>query len=132
MNIYLVCTRGDYLDNQIVVCDKVEDIIKLAFNSDRENFLEYALITHLNNIQESKIIFDIGKDGVINNEEILLERLKANGIKEVSDYVKSNIREIYFNLNFRINIDQQYLHYPLEYQEEIKKIINGFRGHNLN
>lgn len=89
MNIYLVCIRGDYLDNQVVVCDKVEDIIELAFDSNRE---------------------------------ILLERLKANGIKEVSDYVKSNIKEIYFNLNFRINVDQQYLHYSLEYQEEIKKI----------
>lgn len=44
MNIYLVCTRGDYLNNQVVVCDKVEDIIELAFKSDGENFLEYILV----------------------------------------------------------------------------------------
>lgn len=131
MNIYLVCTRGDYLNNQVIICEKIEDIIDLAFHKDREYFLNYALITHLNNIHQPQIIFDISKDGALNSKEILINRLRANGIEEVSDYVKANIEKIYFNLNFRINVDKQYLQYSLEYQDEIKGVINGFKGHNL-
>ncbi|MGL5662355.1 MAG: hypothetical protein ACRCW8_01005, partial [Cetobacterium sp.] len=113
MDVYLVSTRGDYLNNQIVVCEKIEDIIQLAFNGDRENFLKYALITHLNNtdnnIDKSPMIFNIGKDAVIDSEEFLIKRLKYNGIKEISDYTKTNIKDIYFDLNFKVNIDKQYL-----------------------
>ncbi|MGL4742078.1 MAG: hypothetical protein ACRC41_14965 [Sarcina sp.] len=134
MNIYLVCTRGDYLNNQIVICKKLEDIIKLAFNGDKENFLKYALITHLNNVDnndKSPMIFNIDKDSVINSEEILLQRLKANGVKKISDYVKENIEKIYFDLNFRINLDKQYLEHPIEYQQEVKEVINAFKGYNI-
>lgn len=131
MNIYLVSTRGDYLDNEIVVCNKVEEIIHLSFNGDKDNFLDCALITNLSNIEDSTVIFDISRDGTRNDKEILISRLKANGLNKISDYIKANIENIYFSLNFGINPYEQYLNHPIENQEEVKQVIKVFRGHDL-